>query len=164
MDEKNFLYQEKIQSNRTTMLFVVLTLLFAGLAYWRLNSRSMDNLCIVLFIFAGIFLFYSINYRNLIILIFTEKVILHFGIFKWAVQIKNIEICEADNNLPASMKYGGAGIHFFTAHQRYRISFNFLEYERVVLRLKTPRGPVMDVSFTTRNPHEVIKIIQYHIT
>ena len=158
------LYTEKIQSKRTTLLFIVLTLVFAGLAYWRVISKSSDNVFSLLSLFAVFFFFYSINYRTLIITISPEKVLLKFGIFKWTVPISNIDSCELDNNLPAGKKYGGAGIHFFVTEKRYRISFNFLEYERVVLRLKTPRGLVKDVSFTTCTPHEVIQIIQNQIT
>jgi hypothetical protein len=164
MTQKEILFGEKIQSNRTTLLFIVLTLVCAALAYWRLSSESLDNLCIVLFAFAGVFLFYVINYRSLNITISAKTVKLRFGIFKWTVPINNIAACKLDNNLPNSMKYGGAGIHFFTANRRYRISFNFLEYERVLLRLKSPRGLVKDVSFTTCKPNEVIQIIQNQIS
>ena len=156
-------FHEKIQSNRTTLLFVVLILVFAALAFWRMNSRSLDSLCILLFVFAGFFLFYTINYRTLSISINSEKVLLKFGVFKWMIPMNNIAACELDNNLPAGKEYGGAGIHFFVAHQRYRISFNFLEYDRVVLRLKSPRGAVKDVSFTTRKADEVLQIIQAQI-
>mgnify|MGYP000900013350 CR=1 FL=1 len=33
------------------------------------------------------------------------------------------------------LRYGGAGIHFMSIRGRYRASFNFLEYPRVVIAL-----------------------------
>jgi hypothetical protein len=58
------------------------------------------------------------------------------------------------------MRYGGAGIHWMMVHGRYRASFNFLEYPRVVVRFKQKRGLVQDVSFSTRQPEEVIRCIE----
>jgi hypothetical protein len=45
-------------------------------------------------------------------------------------------------------------------NERYRASFNFLEYPRVVVALKRKRGPVQDVSFSTRQPEPVMSLIQ----
>ena len=58
------------------------------------------------------------------------------------------------------MKYGGAGIHFMTVHNRYRASFNFLEYPRVVIAFKKKVGLVRDISFSTRRPEEVTRLIR----
>ncbi|MFZ2095565.1 MAG: hypothetical protein WAV05_02895 [Anaerolineales bacterium] len=44
--------------------------------------------------------------------------------------------------------------------KRYRASFNFLEYPRVVIALKRKVGPVQDISFTTRRPDDVIQQLQ----
>jgi hypothetical protein len=57
------------------------------------------------------------------------------------------------------LKYGGAGIHFMTVNQRYRASFNFLEYPRVVIALKHKRGLIHDLSFSTQNPEQVIQVL-----
>jgi hypothetical protein len=43
---------------------------------------------------------------------------------------------------------------------RYRASFNFLEYPRVVIAFKRKVGPVKDISFSTRRPEELIKLIE----
>jgi hypothetical protein len=55
---------------------------------------------------------------------------------------------------------GGAGIHFMMIRQRYRASFNFLEYPRVVVAFKKKAGPVQDISFTTRQPDEVLRLMR----
>ncbi len=36
---------------------------------------------------------------------------------------------------------------------------NFLEYSRVLLTLKNKIGPIQNISFSTRNPDEIIKTI-----
>jgi len=41
---------------------------------------------------------------------------------------------------------------------RYRASFNFLEYPRVVIALRGKRR-VRDISFTTRQPDKVLRLI-----
>jgi len=58
------------------------------------------------------------------------------------------------------MQYGGAGIHFMFINKRYRASFNFLEYPRIVVALKKKSGPVCDLSFTTRHPEKVLQLLQ----
>jgi hypothetical protein len=55
------------------------------------------------------------------------------------------------------MRLGGAGIHFMVIENRYRASFNFLEYPRVVIALKRKKGPVRDISFSTRHPEELLQ-------
>jgi len=55
---------------------------------------------------------------------------------------------------------GGAGIHFMMIRKRYRASFNFLEYPRVVIALKRKVGPVQDISFSTRRPDDVLRLIR----
>jgi len=62
--------------------------------------------------------------------------------------------------VPLVMRMGGAGIHFMFVRGRYRVSFNVLEYPRVVLALKKKAGPVCDVSFSTRQPDEVVQRVR----
>jgi hypothetical protein len=47
--------------------------------------------------------------------------------------------------------------------QRYRASFNFLEYPRVMLAFKKKAGPVQDISFSTRRPDDVLWLIRERI-
>lgn len=58
------------------------------------------------------------------------------------------------------MRMGGAGIHFMFVHKRYRASFNFLEHPRVVIAFKRKAGPVQDISFSTRQPTDVVRLIR----
>jgi hypothetical protein len=154
----NILYNEKLTSAKTEALFLGLTLLFLLLTLWRVDSRGWDGLAITLVVFFGIFLFYSLNYRTLVIHISPDKLKLKFGIFSWTIPVENIEDCQLDE-LPAFLKYGGAGIHFMTVRNRYRASFNFLEYPRVVIAFKKKAGLVRDISFSTRRPEKVSQLL-----
>ena len=160
MDDKHSIYHEQVTSKWTEALFLALTLLFTLLFLFRLNTQGIDPPVVVLFCFSALFLFYSINFTTLIIRISQTSLILTFGIFTWTIPRDNIQDCQPDDNLPLLMKYGGAGIHFMLIHGRYRASFNFLEHPRVVIRLKKQTGPVRDISFSTRQPDELIRILQ----
>jgi Ca2+/Na+ antiporter len=159
----NSIYEERLSSTRTTALFLGFTILFLVLFIWRVHSVAFEPLAIVFLCFSIFFLFYAVNYRTLKIRITQEALKLTFGIFTWTVPIENIENFQLDR-LPVFLRLGGAGIHFFVAHRRYRVSFNFLEYTRVVVALKRRSGLVRDVSFSTRHPDDVMQSIREAIS
>jgi len=163
MDAKDdLLYEEKISSARTEALFLMLTAFFLILLLWRVNTAGWDFFSVLFFIFFGLFLFYCLNFLKLTIQLTPDSFKLTFGIFHWTVPMDNIESCKLDNP-PAFNKYGGAVIHFMFVDGRYRASFNFLEYPRVVVALRK-KGRVQDISFTTRQPEEVLQLIHQAIT
>ncbi len=82
-----------------------------------------------------------------------------FGIFSWSVPLENIAECRLDE-LPWLKKMGGAEIHFMSVRSRYRASFNFLEHPWVGIALKKNKGLVRDVSFSTRHPGDVLRLIR----
>jgi len=157
--KNNIIYYEELSSKRTGWLFLGLTAFFLLLTVWRLKTGGWDGYTVSFLVFACFFLFYSVNYRVLIIRITPEAIKLTFGIFKWTVPFNNIQNCSIDE-IPAFMKYGGAGIHFMFIEGRYRASFNFLEYPRVVIAFRNKVGPVQDISFSTRRPEEVLRNIR----
>lgn len=154
----DLIYKERVTSNRTQAFFLLLTSLFAVLFKMRVKTRNRDPLASVFLLFFSFFLFYSINYRSLMIHITSEILKLKFGIFTWKVPLDNIEGCRFDD-LPRLMRMGGAGIHFMNIRNRYRASFNFLEHPRVVVALRKKVGQVQDISFSTRRPDTVIRLI-----
>jgi hypothetical protein len=154
----NLLYTESVSSNKTEALFAALTLLFFTLLIWRVNVSGLDVLAVVFFCLFSLFFFYSVNYRTLVIRLTSESLKLTFGFFTWSVPLDNVEEYRLDE-MPAVMRFGGAGIHFMTIHKRYRASFNFLEHPRVVIAFKKKAGPVRDISFSTRQPDEVLRLL-----
>lgn len=161
--ENRTLYSERLSSSKTEALFVLLAFLFLALSAWRINVGRLDALAIVFIVLLGIFIFYSVNYRTLQIQITAESLKLNFGIFTWTVPLDNIEDCRLDK-LPPLLEYGGAGIHFMIAHERYRALFNFLEHPRIVIAFKKKAGPVQDISFSTQQPDVVLRLIEKTIS
>lgn len=155
----DLIFHERISSNRTEALFLALTLLFLLLFLWRVTAGSLDLLTVTFLCSFGLFFFYSVNYRTLLIRLTAESLNLTFGLFTWKVPLDNVEECHLDS-LPLLMRYSGAGIHFMFIRNRYRVSFNFLEYPRVVIAFKRKAGPVRDISFSTRRPDDVLRLVQ----
>ena len=155
----SLVYKERVSSNWTTVLFLALTILFLWLHFWRVNSAGRDILATVFLCLGVFFLFYSVNYRTLIIRLTHESLKLKFGIISWTVPLENVGDCRLDE-LPVLMRYGGAGIHFMNIDNRYRASFNFLEHPRVVIAFRKKVGPVRDISFSTRRPDDLRRLIQ----
>jgi Ca2+/Na+ antiporter len=152
------IYEEKITSNRTEALFLSLAVLFLISFLWRRQAAGLDVLAILFLIFFLFFAFYALNYRTLQVRLDQEALALRFGLFTWRVPRANIAGCALDE-LPPLLKYGGAGIHFMTVRGRYRASFNFLEYPRLVVGFKQKVGPVQEISFSTRRPDELSGLI-----
>jgi len=154
----NHTFNERVYSNRTEALFLVLTLLFLVLSIWRVNAIGLDILTAIFFGLFSFFLFYSLNYRTLIIRLTPDALALRFGIFTWTISTDNVENCSLDDT--SLWRIGGAGIHFSPIHGRYRAMFNFLEYPRIVIALKKKRGLVRDIAFSTQRPDEILRFIQ----
>jgi hypothetical protein len=152
------LYTERLSSNLTTALFAALTLICAGLAFWRLTIHPHDWLVTLLQFLSVFFLFYTFNYRTLITTLTEHQLVLKFGLFCWRVPLDNIEECKPDQ-ISRAMYYGGAGIHLMMIAGRYRALFNFLEYSRLVVSFKHKVGPVVDLSFSTQHPDELLQQI-----
>jgi hypothetical protein len=151
-------YEERLSSLRTEALFIALTLLPLAVFAFRFPSAGMDGWSIFLLAVVAMFLFYSLNYRVLVIRVGPNALRLRFGLFEWTIALQNIESCTLDR--VSVWRVGGAGIHFTSIGRRYRALFNFLEYPRLVVGLKEKKGPVRDVVFSTRNPAQVMALLQ----
>lgn len=159
LTDDELLFEEKITSNGTEALYILLTLLSSMMYIQRVKAGKRDKLAGVSLFIAIFFLFHSLNYQTLVIRLTSRSLKLIFGLSSWNVPLDNIEDCRLDE-IPPLMRMGGAGIHFMMIRNRYRASFNFLEYPRVVIGFKNKVGPVQDISFSTRQPDRVIHLIQ----
>jgi hypothetical protein len=151
-------YEERLSSFRTEALFIALMLLPLAVFAWRFPAAGLDGWSVVLLLVAAMFLFYSLNYRVLVIRVGADVLRLRFGLFEWTIALDNIEFCSRD--AVSLWRIGGAGIHFTFIGRRYRAMFNFLEYPQLVVGLKEKKGPVRDVVFSTRNPAGVMALLQ----
>jgi hypothetical protein len=153
------LYEQRLSSTKTEALFIGLTIVFVVLAFWMMSESKLNFGTVLFSFFAIFFLFYSINYKVLIISLLPGYIKLKFGIFSWSIPLDNIEELYLDR--PTFLqKYGGAGIHFMFVDGKYRAYFNFLEYPRLVISLKKKKGLVREISFSTRHPNEILGILE----
>ena len=159
MQNSPIIYHERLTSRITTTLFAGLSVIFLLLFLWRVSRRGMDGLVWFNLALSGVFLFYVINFRVLLITLIARQVMIRFGIIRWIVPLRNIETIELVE-IPVMYQKGGAGVHVMSIQGRYRVSFNFLEYPRVVIRLRQQRGPVKDVSFSTKSPQMIIQYVR----
>lgn len=161
--ENNLTYREELSSTKTEALFWAFTFLFLWLFAQRIKAGKRGSITRAFFCLFLFFLFYAFNYKTLIIHITAETLQLKFGVFTWTVPLDNVSECKLDE-IPLWLKYGGAGIHFMSVGKRYRASFNFLEYPRVVLTFKKKVGVIVqELSFSTRKPEDVLQLIQQAI-
>src|SRR4030067_1012978 len=82
-------YLERVSSNRTEALFVVLTLLSLFLFAWRSKGDGLDSWSVVFFCLFVFFLFYSLNFRTLRLRLTAEDLQLKFGLFVWTIPLRN---------------------------------------------------------------------------
>jgi hypothetical protein len=155
---EDLIYHESLSSRRTQGLFFGLMVAFLLLFLWRLAAVSFDIAAGLLLFITAFFLFSVLNYRRLHIQLSAEALKLKFGIFSWTVPLENVAESRLDD-MGAAMRMGGAGVHFMFIRGRYRALFNFLEYPRVVIAFKEKVGPVRDLSFSTQQPEELIRLI-----
>ncbi len=158
-------YDERLSSGRTEVLFLVLTALFLELALRRRRARRTEGggrarIALAFYVLSAFFLFYTLNYRTLLIHLTPEALILRFGLFSWRVPMENIEHAALDEY--SLWRIGGAGIHFSWFQGRYRAMFNFLEYPRVVVSLRQKQGPVKEIAFSSQHPETVLDFIRDH--
>jgi hypothetical protein len=153
------LYSEEIRSIKTSLLFVLLFLVFSGLFTWRVIAAGFRTLPIIYLFFVLLFGFYILNFRTLRIKINSETLNLHFGLVGWKTNLSNVASVRHDDS-PIWIKMGGAGVHFALVYRKYRAFFNFLEYPRVLITFRKKQGLVRELVFTTKKPDKVIEFIQ----
>ena len=115
---ENPVYEEKLSSLRTEVLFVALALLFLALLAWRVMASGIGFIAAGLLFLFLLFCFYALNYRFLVIRVLADKLILKFGIFGWTIPLHTVEEIYADRT--PLWRIGGAGIHFSIINGRYR--------------------------------------------
>ena len=155
----NVLYNEKVRSSKTSLLFVILALVFFALFGWRFSVVGL-RFFPGLHAFLGlVFCFYVINFRELEISITGQILQLRFGVIGWSSNIENIK-SSVLYDPPFWIKYGGAGVHFAMVDDDYKAFYNFLEYPRVLIGFHQKQGWVQSLVFTTRQPDKILEILE----
>jgi len=158
LNGNEILFSEELTSARATALFTFLALLFIALTPLLFSRGVLLSFIIVSALLAFFFIFCALNYCTLMVSITSQDIHLKFGLIHWRVPLGEIENAYIDQ-LPGMLRYGGAGVHFFVVRKIYRVSFNFLEHPRVAVRLRRARGLVREVSFSTRQPEQIMALL-----
>ena len=74
----DLVYEERVTSKKTEVLFLALTILFLVLFIWRVIVGGLDVFAAVFLCLFGFFLFYLVNYRTLVIRLKAESLKLTF--------------------------------------------------------------------------------------
>ena len=84
-----------------------------------------------------------------------QSVTVSFGLIKRTISWGDIEESFLDNSSP--LGYGGWGARIARIEGRWRLAFNVIGASGVVLRLR--KGRVREFMFSTKNPEQVLDII-----
>ncbi len=155
----NVLYSEKIRSNKTSLLFVILAIIFFALFGWRVSVVGYRFVPGLYAFFGLVFFFYVINFRELEISITDQTLQLKFGVIGWSSNIENIK-SSILYDPPFWIKFGGAGVHFSMVDGDYKAFYNFLEYPRIMIGFHQKQGWVQSLVFTTRQPDKILEILE----
>jgi hypothetical protein len=156
------IYSEELRSNKTSLLFFGLMILFLGLFTWQIRRVGLRSGPIIFIFLAIFFAFYVLNYRTLKIKIDDEMILLKFGIVRWRTKLDNVASCGMDDS-SLLIKYGGAGVHFAFTKGKYRAFFNFLEGPRVLVSFHQKQGWVQELVLSTTRPDQVLQYIKERI-
>lgn len=154
----NLLYSEKIRSKTTSLLFLFLALIFIALFAWRFSIVGFRFVPGLYAFFGLFFCCYLLNFQVLTISITEQTLQLNFGLIHWRTDMENIADCVLYDP-PFWIKYGGAGVHFSMVDGEYMAFYNFLEFPRIKVVFKQKRGWVRALVFTTRQPDQVLEIL-----
>ncbi len=158
-EEVPFTFIKYIIFVEAALAAVLLVLFFAQLFGGTVGENpAPDWLLLMLFaLFAGITaLLYSI--RKMTIGITPQAVNIYFGIFSRTIPFESIDSIHADSG-PA-IKYGGWGVRVFRDTKGWVLAYNAFGRPRIVLGLR--RGRYGRFAFSTRNPDEIISIVERH--
>ncbi|MDO9536480.1 MAG: hypothetical protein Q7J85_14410 [Bacillota bacterium] len=155
----NYLYKESNFSKFTAGIFVLVIggLLFTfiyQILVGPLGTNPASNGFLVIMIL--IFLAAAVNFSRLSITINPRGVLVGYGIIKHIIPWESIEGCYLDKT--SAVMYGGWGIRLGRVKGKWRVVYNIIEGDRVVLMLN--RGWYREFVFSTRNPQKVIDIIK----
>jgi hypothetical protein len=99
------------------------------------------------------------TFWRLTIRISPESIAVGYGRITRQIPWENVESCYLDET--SAIYYGGFGIRFARIRGKWRMVYNIIGTPRVVLSLKA--GRFREFVFSTKNPEEVLRIINDRI-
>jgi hypothetical protein len=156
--QQESVYEEKLFSKWITIILTSATAIMFFFLVYQLVERPIGGKPAptwILLVIGLIFLGLTINFSRIIIRMTPEHVSIGYGIFKHEIPWETVENCYIDET--SAVRYGGSGIRVTKVGDKKRIVYSVVGSPRVVLSLK--EGTYKEVAFSTRNPDQVMSIV-----
>ncbi len=144
------------------VVMVILSLTFFILFLVQLLGTTVgDNpaptwfYLVMCLVFLGVSILVS-NFRKLVIGISQDSITASYGRISYRISLDNIESAFIDTN--PGIVYGGWGIRMARIKGESALIYNVIAKPRVVLKLRS--GRFSQFAFSTKQPDEVINLIQ----
>lgn len=155
-------YEERIFSLLTTVIMTIvcgamLFMFFYQLLVGPVGTRPMPDWFFLVMLL--VFLAVGLNFARLTVRIDQRGISVAYGIINHNIRWENAVECYRDES--SSLRYGGWGIRFGRVDGKWRLVFNVIGGDRVVI--KKNRGVWDEFVFSTGNPEAVIEAVRQGI-
>ncbi|AEG19219.1 hypothetical protein [Methanobacterium paludis] len=155
----NSLYEEKLFSKWSTIIFTIFTVLFLGLTVYQIfigplgdNKAPTWLLGLIFFLF----LLFTINFSFMTLKLTPEFLSVRFGVLSYSVSWENIEKCYREE-VPL-WTYGGWGIRFEKSKGERRLAYTVPQTPQLTILLKNKN--FREFIFSTRKPDKVMELVE----
>ena len=154
------IYKEKNFSKENIIIFGIIIIIVVIICIAVIQQYGANFFLIIIFLFNLFFLFgIMINFRQLNIILTTEYIVVNYGLLKQQFMWNDINDCYLDD--ASAIVYGGFGLRVASYKGKTRLVYNTVKSPRIVLSIKD--GSFEEFVFSTKNPEEIIKIIEQKI-
>lgn len=154
-------YEEQLFAGAFVAILGATTAALGALVAYQLAfenglGSSLGVVSVALFV---LFAALTVNFRRLSIRLTEAGVTVGYGVIRTTVPWERITACTADE--ASSLRYGGWGVRVTRIGGRWRLVFNTVGDDRVVLR--TDGGRFREIAFSTARPEAVRATVARHI-
>lgn len=154
--DSNTLYEEKLFSKWSTIIFTIFTLLFLFLTVYQIFIGPLGGNPAptwILGLFFALFLFLTVNFSIMTLRLTPEFLSASFGVLRYTVSWENVESCTQEE---APLWIFGWGIRFEKSRGKRRLSYTIPQTPQLkfILRDKNFR----EFIFSTKTPEKVLEL------
>ena len=154
--DSNTLYEEKLFSKWSTIIFTIFTVLFLFLTVYQIFIGPLGGNPAptwVLGLFFVLFLFLIVNFSIMTLRLTPEFLSASFGVLKYTVSWENVENCTREE---APLWIFGWGVRFEKSRGKRRLSYTVPQTPQLVFSLKDKNFREFIIS--TKNPEKVLEL------
>ena len=154
--DSNTLYEEKLFSKWSTIIFTIFTVLFLFLTVYQIFIGPLGGNPAptwVLGLFFVLFLFLTVNFSIMTLRLTPEFLSASFGVLRYTVSWENVESCTREE---APLWIFGWGVRFEKSRGKRRLSYTVPQTPQLVFSLKDKNFREFIIS--TKNPEKVLEL------